>query len=448
MNKAPHFQGIIPTELVDALRSKRCILLAGAGLSAQVTRSNGDALPTWPQFLLELLEWAKARRISFWGNPDDIRDMITKGDLLAAAQELQERVEKAALGDFLHHVFRDPLVVPSAVHRLLPRIPFRAILTTNYDSLIEGAYSIERGGRIPPVFTQEDLEFRPSPLRRSDFFIFKIHGDQDRPNTVVLGSHDYQNLLFRTPGYRQFLETLFSTHTVLFVGFGGTDSDLDNVLDRLASIYSRTLDNHFILLPADRLNTTEKRRFRLDRRLEVIEYLADKGHSQVGEFFHELVVQVERGHTEVMREASETTTLNVFISGSRQDENIIGTIAHFLREQGYNPWTVSQERANTNEIKQRISEAIATADVVMVVFSEASLQSQWVQYETEFAVVREVAERTTVVPIVIGAVLPPVYLQNRAFLRLDRDLSTTALSPLLETLERIMRERRMGRRDL
>jgi hypothetical protein len=127
--------------------------------------------------------------------------------------------------------------------------------------------------------------------------VFKIHGHLDRPNSVVLGSRDYQDLLFRTPGYRQFLETLFATHTVLFVGFGGADPNLDGVFDRLAAIYSRTLDRHFILLPANRLNTTEKRRLALDRRLEVIEYDADPTHSQVGAFLRELAFQVERGPT-------------------------------------------------------------------------------------------------------------------------------------------------------
>jgi hypothetical protein len=214
-----------------------------------------------------------------------------------AAQELQDRLGTAALGEFLDRVFRENSVLPSSAHRILPRIPFRAVLTTNYDALIEGAYSIENGGSLPPVWTQEDLLFRPSPLRGTAFFVFKIHGHLDRPNSVVLGSRDYQDLLFRTPGYRQFLETLFATHTVLFVGFGGADPNLDGVFDRLAAIYSRTLDRHFILLPANRLNTTEKRRLALDRRLEVIEYDADPTHSQVGAFLRELAFQVERGPT-------------------------------------------------------------------------------------------------------------------------------------------------------
>src|SRR5258708_35064129 len=154
-NDGSGFQGLIPDELVEAVRTKRCILFVGSGLSAQVRRSNGVSLPTWAQFLVELLDWAIARKIRFWGDPEDIRSMINNGDLLAAAQELQERVGTSALGEFLAYVFRDRQVVPGVPQRILPNIPFRAILTTNYDSRIDGAYSMATGGSIPPVRTHE-----------------------------------------------------------------------------------------------------------------------------------------------------------------------------------------------------------------------------------------------------------------------------------------------------
>jgi hypothetical protein len=441
-DQTPRFKGIIPAELVEAVRTGRCILFVGAGLSAQVKRSDGSSLPNWSQLLLEFLEWAIARQVRFWGDPEDIRAMITKGNFLTAAQELQDRLGPAALGEFLDRIFRDKSVIPSGAHRLLPRIPFRAILTTNYDSLIEGAYGLEQNGRLPPVLTQEDLLFRPSPLRGSDFFIFKIHGHLDRPNSVVLGSRDYQDLLFRTPGYRQFLETLFATHTVLFVGFGGSDPNLDSIFDRLASIYSRTLDRHFTLLPSDRLNTTEKRRMALDRRLEVIEYLPDQTHSQVVAFLTQLSSQAERRPTKVARGAKEAKRLKIFISHSSSDSHLVRKIAAALRKNNFRPWIADAELLPGDEIAQRISEAIATADVFLVVVSENSLGSQWVQFETEAAVLREVEKRLVVVPVVIGDAVPPLFLQSRLYLRLERDFKLEALNPLMRSLERIQAERR------
>lgn len=260
----------------------------------------------------------------------------------------------------------------------------------------------------------------------------------------MLGSRDYQDLLFRTPGYRQFLETLFATHTVLFLGFGGVDPNLDNVLDRLASIYSRTLDRHFILLPAGRLNATAKRRLALDRRLEVIEYFVDPKHSQLVAFLQEMSAQLSRGITEVGRAAASATSLRVFVSHSVRDSIAVTKIVAFLRDHGYEPWTATDNLVPGDDIKQRISEAISGADAFIVVFSQNSIESQWVQYETQAAVVREADRRTVVVPIVLDEVAPPIFLRERLFLRLVPDFKTSDLAPLLRTLDRIRAERRSG----
>lgn len=272
--------------------------------------------------------------------------------------------------------------------------------------------------------------------------MFKIHGHLDRPNSVVLGSRDYQDLLFRTPGYRQFLETLFATHTVLFVGFGGSDPNVDGVFDRLASIYSRTLDRHFILLPANRFNTTEKRRLALDRRLEVIEYDADTIHSQVGAFLGELAFQVERGPTLEAQNARSSDQLTVFISHAVADSQIVKGISAVLIEHGYKPWVADAELLPGDDIGQTISEGIAAADVFIVVLSSKSVESKWVQFEIQSAVLREVEKRVVVIPIVIGEIEPPLYLRNRFYLRLQPGFSTDALEPLLQSLKRISPERR------
>lgn len=433
----PKFHGIIPAELVESIRARRCVLFVGAGLSAQVRRSDGSPLPNWSQLLLEFLDWAIFRQVRFWGDPEDIREMIKKGNLLMAAQELQDRAGAAALGEFLDRVFRDGAVLPSAAHRALIRIPFRAVLTTNYDSLIEGTYSIERGGSLPPVWTQEELLSRPSPLRGSQFFVFKIHGHLDRPDSIVLGSRDYQDLLFRTPGYRQFLETLFATHAVLFVGAGGSDPNLDGVLDRLASIYSRTLDRHFILLPLHRFNATEKRRLALDRRLEVIEYEEDPGHSQVGAFLHELASQVERGPTVEAQTVRDSSDLTVFISHAMADREEVKTIETALIEHGYTPWVAATDLLPGGDIGQTISEGIAAAEVFVVVISQASMQSRWVQYEIQTAVLREADGRTFVIPIILGDIDPPSPFQNRLYLRLQPGFEADKLEPLLRSLARV-----------
>ncbi len=204
------FKGTIPPELVTAIRNNKCVLFVGSGLSAKVQRSNNKNLPLWGSFLGELLNWAKTKNAIFWNGPEEIEEIIKKGNYLLAAQELQECISLGEFSEFLNSIFRDKKVVPSSTHKNIFKTPFRAILTTNYDTLIEGAYSLTHEGQVAIKFIQEDLKTISSPLRSEDFFLFKIHGDIDRPESIVLGSRSYNQSLFRTPEYLHFLETLFT----------------------------------------------------------------------------------------------------------------------------------------------------------------------------------------------------------------------------------------------
>lgn len=384
---------------------------------------------------MELCDWALDKHIIPLGDLRDINEMIVKGNLLMVAQELQERIEPLDIGEFLRSVFGDSSVRPSDAHILLPRIPFRAVLTTNYDSLIEDAYRdayTRDGKKAPEPFTQEDLAERRSPLRRDDFFIFKLHGHFSRPSTVVLGSRDYQHLLFRTPGYRQFLETLFSTHTVIFVGFGGSDPDLDNVLDRLSSVYSRTLDRHYILLPSGEMNHTEKRRLALDKGLEVIDYDSSIDHTQIEAFLREVISQVESEPGETFSYfRDEPGELKVIILGSTEDNARLVSISDFLLSRDYSAWPESEEAESDETRTRRITAIIRDADRMIVIFSESFAKSTLIEYAISR---RDMKDGAFIIPIVVGKCELPDYFSGRSHIKLDDAFDDRDLLPLLDIL--------------
>lgn len=430
------YEGIIPPELVDSIKKKKCILFIGSGLSSQITRSNGKRLPLWGELLRELLDWTKEQQIILWGNSEDIGDMINKGNYLMAAQELQERIGINKLSEFLTEVFRDSSVCPGVAHRILPKIPFRAVLTTNYDTLVEGAYALENCGIIPTVLTQQDLNERHSVLRKEDFFIFKMHGHIDRLSTIVLGSRDYQDIIYSLPMYRQFMETIFSIYTVLFIGFSGNDPDLNNVIDRLSSLYSRTLDKHYILLPSGKMNSVEKRRLLSDQRLSVIEYQVDDNHTQVIEFLKELNFQVNKTYNngEVINEDTET---RIFISGSYEDAEIIQKISYFLNEKGYLTWDLQTIPNQGFSVSEKISRAIQKSYCYVIICSKNTNKSKWVSYELNYVLSKQIDEKVLVLPIVIDdyAYLPH-YLQQIQALKLSTNFDANELQPLIPAIDR------------
>lgn len=412
------FQGTIPPELVEAIKHNKCVLFVGSGLSAKVKRSNNSKLPLWGEFLTELLDWAKTKNSLFWNGPQEIKDIISKGNYLLAAQELQECINLGEFADFLNTVFRDKDVKPTETHKDIFKIPFRCILTTNYDTLLEGAYTLTHNGQVPVKFVQEDLRTIASPLRKEDFFIFKVHGDIDRPDSIVLGSRSYNRLLFRTPEYLHFLETLFTTHTVIFVGFSGSDIDLDFIIDRLSTIYSRTLNKHYILLPENKYNLTEKRRLLLDRRLEVIEYPKDDTHTQVDGFFNKLNELINNITPKTNKKSKKVKNELLIISSEKFQDKNEAVVSQAIDELNISfsrrAWYYGLSSKSDNIEKEKLLfDLLKDFPVVLMFFDREVLRAKEVERLFELLTLREVEEKATIIPIATDFFDLPLFIKRR-----------------------------------
>jgi hypothetical protein len=177
------------------------VLFAGAGLSAQAATDDGVHLPTWGRLLELMIDWCIENRVDLRADKEELLDILKRKRFLVMAQELQERLGgrlNACLIDVLH----SGKIRPSEAHRLIPKTDWVAVLTSNYDGLIEGAYALESGGIVPPVLSQEGIGSALNFLRNGRFFVFKLHGDLNIPGSIVLGDRDYSHLLYLNSGYR------------------------------------------------------------------------------------------------------------------------------------------------------------------------------------------------------------------------------------------------------
>src|ERR1700682_3401884 len=199
----------VPEHLVTACKSGECVLYAGAGLSAQAR------LPTWNRLVPRLLEWAIDQGL--------IRE-DAKPYLRAACQDeefdsVADAIVAVAPPDLLHaelvRIF-SKASLPEA-HRILRRLPFAAVLTTNFDDLLERAFSqtlFERLGNVltpspqqpTQVQTHADTEALLTALSHSSFFILKLYGPLERPDTVLLAPVQYEGKVARNHQFAQFME--------------------------------------------------------------------------------------------------------------------------------------------------------------------------------------------------------------------------------------------------
>jgi hypothetical protein len=163
-------------------------------------------------------------------------------------------------------------------------MPFRAFLTTNYDEFIEGAFWIQRGTSLPRLY-EDTIDVVMHYFREKAPFILKLHGDIGNPSSIVLGYRSYERLLYSNNAYRHCLETIVSQSSILFIGFGGSDPDLDRIIGSVAAFEGRS-KRHWILVPNGALPPLKSKRLWQDNGIRVIQYPKDPTHSGVDRFLH------------------------------------------------------------------------------------------------------------------------------------------------------------------
>jgi hypothetical protein len=210
---SPPSEGTSFPALEEALRNGEGVLFAGAGLSF------GAGLPDWAQFVDRLrsdLELPAEHRV----------------DYLDLAQWYHERVGTAALADVIRRTYAepDPPPLPTLSHYLLLNLPFRHVITTNYDDLIERTLTALK--RYPVRIVHQTDVARTG--RGDGVFVVKLHGDALHPEEVVLGRDDYDNFFQGRPAMALLLEGLLLTRVFFFVGYSLRDPNFRQIWARLA----------------------------------------------------------------------------------------------------------------------------------------------------------------------------------------------------------------------
>jgi hypothetical protein len=148
-------------------------------------------------------------------------------DVLAICQDVLGMNQYSAK---LQSIFLTPGNTPSRLHDRFARL-FDKIVTTNYDILIESAYA--RLGIVRLTLTNQDKATIPRLLPNDESFLLKIHGDIQKPDTMVFTWQEYAERVYENSTLTLFLEQLFSTRSVIFVGTSFGDIYIRLLLERL-----------------------------------------------------------------------------------------------------------------------------------------------------------------------------------------------------------------------
>lgn len=275
-----------PKDLIDAFNSDEVVCVVGSGPSIAA------GFPSWLQ-LLELMVDECEKQLVGFKQGLELRALLKQGHFLEVADECSKLLSGQLLRDLFQRIFREGSISPTKLHRQLAQLPFSAILTTNYDNLLERVYVAKnRANSFPLVITQTNIAQLPRLASERRFFILKMHGDADDVQTLVLTKQDYRNIIHGNDLYRTALSQILATRTALFIGYGLRDHDLNLLLGEQAALFKAYGRRHYVLLPDP--GTILPKSYLEHYNLTVIPYSGKGSHAELGKLVQSLVQQVKR----------------------------------------------------------------------------------------------------------------------------------------------------------
>jgi hypothetical protein len=244
----PEANSAAKARLIAALREGRLIGMTGAGLSAWA------GYPVWNGALGRLANLVA----EITGDRQRGEQVIAQNmDLLFCAQKLGQIVGNDEFSNFLLREFGPTGKVPPNVLLQFASLPLRHIVTLNFDLSCEEAHTaIQLPFRSQSSASDQLLVdfFRQMDVPESPKTIFHLHGQFSDPlDRIALTEVGYQRLYTRSPLFLHHLENLIVTKSIMFAGFGFTDSDVVIRFRETARLVRAQLNNrqvhyHFAII--------------------------------------------------------------------------------------------------------------------------------------------------------------------------------------------------------
>lgn len=216
-------------QIADVVRSGKCILFLGAGVHAPPPKDSRfeypeERRPPLGSTLSEALAAGCTLCEQFPNeDPRNLQRVALFYEIARSRRDLVDEIRNAV------HVGKEP----SPVVRALAELDFLRVITTNYDQLFENALRAAHKQPRVSVYTPnlEPTRDYGSPTKESPV-VFKIHGDIDEPETVVVTDEDYIQFVLRMSSKEPYdpvplkLKADLTEWTTIFVGYSLLDYNL------------------------------------------------------------------------------------------------------------------------------------------------------------------------------------------------------------------------------
>ena len=228
-------------KIVGFFSRSQPLLFAGAGIGARA------GLPNWYEYLDHLVAVARRHEPA----TAELMRVRIEQVLLTEAASLYKRcplIPAAELLEQLAAPFATERYDASKLHALIS-LPFTAIATTNFDRSLCDAYAFVKQ-KAPTMAELGDPTLKQAIYNWNKFYIARIHGRAEVPNSIVVATEDYARTE-NDDDYHTFLFRILTQNACLFLGFSFLDPAIDRILREIRERVGVVPRIHAAVLPAD-----------------------------------------------------------------------------------------------------------------------------------------------------------------------------------------------------
>ena len=245
-------------KIMEASRNGSLTFFVGAGVSAL---SNA---PTWKGLIDAIcIELGQ-----------DTKEQYTSDEYLQFPQMYYYSINKDAetYYNFVKNQICTDDLKPNQIHRELINLSPVSIITTNYDTLLEDT-AMQLCQSFKVITTDSEI-----PSINGDRYILKMHGDF-RHNNIVLKEEDYLNYSDNFKLIETLAKGLFSTNTVVFIGYGLNDYNIKLILNWTKTLLKNNFQKPFFLHTGNKRLKPEELLYLESKGLSVIDCMRLKPKS-------------------------------------------------------------------------------------------------------------------------------------------------------------------------
>lgn len=293
------------------VQANQASVMVGAGFSKNADMNPGVEMKDWNELGEEFYK-------RLYATTDSKKEDFYFKSPIRLASQFASLTTRAELDNVISDSLPNNSIKPGALHRMLMKLPWRDVFTTNYDTLLERS-SQDWIQHYDVVTNRETLIYSKSPR------IIKLHGSFPDQHPFIITEEDFRTYPKKHPEFVNTVRQSLIENLFCLIGFSGDDENFLSWIGWLRDVIGKDSVLCFMITYNKNLHDSEA------------SLLKDRGITPVN--LYRLPLKDEEGYADALdffltyiapQEAEENTDWSGFLGFDAYDDlsNAITKMAH------------------------------------------------------------------------------------------------------------------------